>query len=103
MPTAIRSHLHRVISVFSCRLTPSGAVRLLPLSSQVQRALFSATLPPAVEDLAATVLRDPVKVVIGTVNAGATTIDQKLVFVGRYEVITLQIPVITLLTCRYHL
>lgn len=61
----------------------------LPFSTQVQRALFSATLPPAVEDLAATVLRDPVKVVIGTVNAGATTIDQKLVFVGRYEAINL--------------
>ena len=29
---------------------------------QVQRALFSATLPPAVEDLASTVLREPVKV-----------------------------------------
>jgi hypothetical protein len=56
-----------------------------------------------VEDLAATVLRDPVKVVIGTVNAGATTIDQKLVFVGRYEAITLQVVVITLLACRCQL
>lgn len=54
---------------------------------QVQRALFSATLPPAVEDLAATVLRDPVKVVIGTPNAGASTIDQRLVFVGRWAAV----------------
>lgn len=50
----------------------------------MQRALFSATLPPAVEDLASTVLRDPVKVTVGTKNAGASTIEQRLVFVGRY-------------------
>jgi ATP-dependent RNA helicase DDX52/ROK1 len=54
-----------------------------PVMTQVQRALFSATLPEVVESLAGTVLRDPVKVVIGTRNAGATTIDQRLVFVGR--------------------
>ena len=51
----------------------------------VQRALFSATLPENVEDLARTVLRDPIRVVVGTRNAGASTIDQKLVFVGREQ------------------
>ncbi len=50
---------------------------------RVQRALFSATLPPAVEELAGTVLRDAVKVTVGTKNAGAATIEQRLIFVGR--------------------
>ena len=53
--------------------------------ANVQRAMFSATMLPAVQDLAASVLRDPVGVTIGTVNAGASTIKQKLLFVGREE------------------
>ncbi|KAL3667517.1 hypothetical protein V7S43_007736 [Phytophthora oleae] len=52
---------------------------------KVQRAMFSATMLEGVEELAQTVLRDPVKVVVGTKNAGASTIDQKLVFVGKEE------------------
>jgi len=50
---------------------------------QSQRCLFSATMPPQIEELAKTVLRDPVEVVVGTLNAGAATIDQKLLFVGQ--------------------
>ncbi|KAG5184639.1 P-loop containing nucleoside triphosphate hydrolase protein [Tribonema minus] len=53
--------------------------------STAQRALFSATLGPHVKELATSVLRDPVSISIGTPNAGASTIDQKLVFVGREE------------------
>ncbi|KAG2774960.1 putative ATP-dependent RNA helicase ddx52 [Phytophthora cactorum] len=52
---------------------------------KVQRAMFSATMLEGVEELAQTVLRDPVKVAVGTKNAGASTIDQKLVFVGKEE------------------
>eukprot|EP00644_Phytophthora_capsici_P012602 jgi/Phyca11/534395/estExt2_fgenesh1_pg.C_PHYCAscaffold_230052 len=52
---------------------------------KVQRAMFSATMLEGVEELAQTVLRDPVKVAVGTKNAGANTIDQKLVFVGKEE------------------
>ncbi|ETN18561.1 hypothetical protein PPTG_04135 [Phytophthora nicotianae INRA-310] len=52
---------------------------------RVQRAMFSATMLEGVEELAQTVLRDPVKVAVGTKNAGASTIDQKLVFVGKEE------------------
>ncbi|CAI5717717.1 unnamed protein product [Hyaloperonospora brassicae] len=51
----------------------------------VQRAMFSATMLEGVEELAQTVLRDPVKVAVGTRNTGASTIDQKLVFVGKEE------------------
>lgn len=51
----------------------------------VQRAMFSATMLQGVEELAQSVLRDPVKVAVGVKNAGAATIEQKLVFVGKEE------------------
>ena len=47
----------------------------------VQTCLFSATLPEGVEQLARKVLQNPIRVVIGTRNAGASSIDQKLLFV----------------------
>ena len=53
--------------------------------SSTQRAMFSATIPPKIEELASTVLRDPVHIRIGAVNAGASTIDQKLMFVGQED------------------
>lgn len=52
---------------------------------KVQRAMFSATMLEGVEELAQSVLRDPIKVSVGTKNAGASTINQKLVFVGKEE------------------
>ncbi|CAM9435103.1 unnamed protein product [Scytosiphon promiscuus] len=51
----------------------------------VQRALFSATIGQQVKDLAESVLRDPVLLTVGTDNAGAADIDQRLVYVGREE------------------
>ena len=51
----------------------------------VQRGLFSATLGPYVKELASNFLKDPITVSVGVENAGATTIDQKLVFVGRED------------------
>ena len=53
--------------------------------ASLQRGLFSATLGPFVRELAASFLRDPIVVTIGTENTGASTIDQKLIFVGREE------------------
>jgi len=63
---------------------------------QVQHALFSATLPPLIETLARSILRDPLSITIGlhssTLNSnfrgGAAvpdTVEQSLVFVGREE------------------
>jgi len=49
---------------------------------KIQRALFSATMPQGVEILARTVLRNPIRVVVGHKNTAAAEIDQKLVFVG---------------------
>jgi ATP-dependent RNA helicase DDX52/ROK1 len=51
----------------------------------VQRALFSATMQPQIEDLVHSVLHNPVKVVVGDKNAAATTVEQKLVFCGRED------------------
>lgn len=51
----------------------------------LQRALFSATLGPLVKELAGSFLHDPVEVSIGLENAAATTIKQRLVFVGRED------------------
>lgn len=49
---------------------------------KVIRTLFSATLPENVEELARTVMQDPVRIVIGERNAAAETVEQKLLFVG---------------------
>lgn len=52
---------------------------------KVQRGLFSATLPPQVEELARTFLKDPIRVLVGAKNAATETIEQKLHFVGRED------------------
>ncbi|OAO14304.1 DEAD/DEAH box RNA helicase [Blastocystis sp. ATCC 50177/Nand II] len=52
---------------------------------RLQRLLFSATLPSGVEDLARTVLRDPIRVVIGTRNASNTNVEQKLLYCGNED------------------
>jgi ATP-dependent RNA helicase DDX52/ROK1 len=51
----------------------------------IQRCLFSATLPLPVEDLARTILSDPVRVVIGQRNAANANVKQRLLFVGTEE------------------
>jgi ATP-dependent RNA helicase DDX52/ROK1 len=51
----------------------------------VQRALYSATVGPFVRELAESFLQNPVQITIGKENAGASTIDQKLMFVGRED------------------
>src|SRR5947209_5726049 len=49
------------------------------------RALFSATMPPKVEEIARTFLRDPVRILIGARNVAVETIKQRLVFAGKEE------------------
>ncbi|CAK4754842.1 unnamed protein product [Aphanomyces euteiches] len=51
----------------------------------LQRMMFSATMLQGVEEMAQSVLKDPIKVSIGVKNAGASTINQKLMFVGKEE------------------
>lgn len=55
-------------------------------TSGVLKGLFSATISPFVQDLASSILQQSfIKISIGVVNSGASTIDQKLTFVGRDE------------------
>ncbi|CAL5219648.1 g1528 [Coccomyxa viridis] len=46
-------------------------------------ALFSATLPESVEELARSILRDPVRVTVGQRNVPASAVEQRLVYVGQ--------------------
>ncbi|KAI9592922.1 P-loop containing nucleoside triphosphate hydrolase protein [Syncephalis fuscata] len=52
---------------------------------QLQKALYSATLPSGVEQLAQTIMKDPIRVVVGTKNAATETIKQRLIYVGSEE------------------
>ena len=47
------------------------------------RALFSATLPQGVEEMAASVLQSPLRLTVGPRNAPTSTVAQRLMFVGR--------------------
>ncbi|GLC75527.1 hypothetical protein PLESTF_001653500 [Pleodorina starrii] len=49
----------------------------------VARALFSATLPERVEDLARSVLQQPLRITVGVRNAAVANVRQRLQFVGR--------------------
>lgn len=81
---SLQSFLSQVDEIVSCCGTS-----LSPLQSgqkgSVQRALFSATIGPLVQELADSFLVDPIKVTIGQENTGASTIKQRLVFVGRED------------------
>ena len=52
---------------------------------RLQRLLFSATLPQGVEAIARTVLRDPIRVLIGQRNTTNSDVEQKLVYCGRRD------------------
>merc|ERR1739848_93839 len=47
----------------------------------LQTLMFSATMPPAVCDLAGSILTNPLRVSIGDVNAASTDVEQKLLFI----------------------
>lgn len=49
----------------------------------ITRALFSATLPERVEELARSILQQPLRITCGVRNTAAATVTQRLVFVGQ--------------------
>ncbi|KAI8643981.1 P-loop containing nucleoside triphosphate hydrolase protein [Parasitella parasitica] len=51
-------------------------------SATIQKSLFSATFSSHVEELANTVMKNPIRIVIGTKNAATDTIKQELLFTG---------------------
>eukprot|EP00002_Diphylleia_rotans_P032593 TRINITY_DN6859_c0_g1_i1.p1 TRINITY_DN6859_c0_g1~~TRINITY_DN6859_c0_g1_i1.p1 ORF type:complete len:313 (-),score=69.22 TRINITY_DN6859_c0_g1_i1:210-1148(-) len=54
-------------------------------STSIQRSMFSATMPAQMEQLAKTILKDPIRLTIGVRNTTAETIKQRLVYVGQEE------------------
>jgi ATP-dependent RNA helicase DDX52/ROK1 len=56
-----------------------------PKNDTIIRGLFSATIGAFVRELATAFLRNPVEVAIGVENTGASTIQQRLIFVGRED------------------
>ncbi|KAJ1648230.1 RNA-dependent ATPase rok1 [Coemansia erecta] len=54
-------------------------------STNLQISLYSATMPASVEQMANTIMKDPIRIIVGLKGAATETIDQKLVFVGSEE------------------
>lgn len=52
---------------------------------RLRKLCFSATIPTGVEDLAKSIMRDPIRIVVGKRDTASSTIDQKLVFTGSEE------------------
>lgn len=83
------SHVHTLIldeadKLFDLGFTPQiDAVIAACTNKDLIRCLFSATLPETVENLARSVLKDPLRVTIGERNTAVSAVDQRLVFVGR--------------------
>lgn len=51
-------------------------------NAKLRTSIFSATIPAKVEELANSIMRDPVRVIVGHKEAASSLIDQKLVFTG---------------------
>ena len=51
-------------------------------NDNLQKSMFSATMPSTIETLATSVMRDPIRLIIGNKEGATTTIDQKLTFVS---------------------
>ncbi|KAJ2237972.1 RNA-dependent ATPase rok1 [Coemansia sp. RSA 1722] len=54
-------------------------------STNLQISLYSATMPASVEQMAQTIMKNPIRIIVGLKGAATETIDQKLVFVGSEE------------------
>lgn len=52
---------------------------------KLRKSIYSATIPAPVEELANTIMRDPIRIIVGHKEAASSTIDQKLVFTGNEE------------------
>lgn len=49
---------------------------------KLRKLCFSATIPASVEDLAKSIMRDPIRIIVGQKDTASSTIEQKLVFTG---------------------
>ncbi|ODV78004.1 ATP-dependent RNA helicase ROK1 [Suhomyces tanzawaensis NRRL Y-17324] len=53
--------------------------------STIRKSMFSATIPSGVEEMAHSIMKDPIRIIIGHKEAASNTIDQKLVYTGNEE------------------
>lgn len=51
-------------------------------NAKIRKSMFSATIPSGVEEMAQSIMKDAVRVIVGHKEAASSTIDQKLVFTG---------------------
>lgn len=51
----------------------------------IRKSMFSATIPSGVEEMAHSIMKDPIRVIIGHKEAASNTIEQKLVYTGNEE------------------
>ncbi|KAJ1741887.1 RNA-dependent ATPase rok1 [Coemansia sp. RSA 1086] len=85
------SHVHSLVLDEADTLMEKGFLEQVDeimaacTSSQLQISLFSATIPSSVEQMAKTIMKDPVRIIVGTQNAATELVDQQLVFVGQEE------------------
>lgn len=49
---------------------------------KLRKSIFSATIPAKVEELANTIMKDPVRIIVGHKEAASSNIDQRVVFTG---------------------
>lgn len=49
---------------------------------KIRKSMFSATIPSGVEEMAQSIMKDAVRVIVGHKEAASSTIEQKLVFTG---------------------
>ena len=52
---------------------------------KIRKSIFSATIPSSVEEMAHSIMKDPLRIIIGHKEAASNTIDQKLVFTGNEQ------------------
>ncbi|GEQ66715.1 hypothetical protein JCM33374_g378 [Metschnikowia sp. JCM 33374] len=53
--------------------------------AKLRKSIFSATIPAGVEEMANSIMKDQVRIIVGHKEAASSTIDQKLVFTGSEE------------------
>ncbi|CUM63585.1 uncharacterized protein PRCAT00001164001 [Priceomyces carsonii] len=52
---------------------------------KLRKSMYSATIPSGIETMAQSIMKDPIRVIIGLKEAASSNIEQKLVFAGNEE------------------
>ncbi|CAN6646341.1 ATP-dependent RNA helicase Rok1p [Trichomonascus vanleenenianus] len=70
---------NRIMRTFAAQ---SDAILAACTNVKLRKAMFSATIPSGVEDMANSIMVDPVRVIVGVKEGASDTIEQKLVYAG---------------------